>query len=114
MLIYHIVLPEVWEKFKNEKFYAAESLQSESFIHCSFAEQIETVLRRYYKNAERVLILHIEPELLAAKLIQESSTNDEIYPHIYGKINVEAIVEIEERKFTGMKGIEGINTDDLN
>ncbi|MCA1622644.1 MAG: DUF952 domain-containing protein [Acidobacteria bacterium] len=97
MKIYHIVLPEAWVKFKDEKFYEAESLRAEGFVHCSFAEQIETVLQRYYKDAKRVLILQIEPKLLTAKLVEEASTKAEIYPHIYGKINREAIVKIEER-----------------
>ena len=97
MTIYHIVLPEVWEKFKDEKFYEADSLASEGFIHCSFANQLEAVLQRYYKGAEKVLILTIEAEKLASKLIEESSTSNEIYPHIYGQINAEAIVGIEER-----------------
>ena len=97
MLIYHIVLPKVWENFKDEKFYQAESLQAEGFIHCSFVEQIEPVLQRYYKGVEKVLILHIEPKFLTAKLVEEASTGDEIYPHIYGQINCEAIVKIEEK-----------------
>ena len=87
MKIYHIVTPEVWEKFKTEDFYEAESLKTEGFIHCSFAEQLEGVLQRYYKDAEKVLILTIEPEKLTSKLVNEPSTNNEIYPHIYGKIN---------------------------
>ena len=97
MPIYHIVLPEVWEKFKNEKFYEADSLKAEGFIHCSFAEQLETVLGRYYKGTEKVLIMEIETERLTSKLVNEPSTGGEIYPHIYGKINAEAIVRIEER-----------------
>ncbi len=97
MIIYHIVLPEVWEKFKNEKFYEAESLPIEGFIHCSFAEQIETVLNRYYKGAKKVLLLEIETEKLTSPLINEPSTGGEIYPHIYGKINKEAITKTEER-----------------
>lgn len=98
MSIYHIVLPAVWEKFRGEKFYEAKSLTTEGFIHCSFAGQLETVLRRYYKDAKAVLILEIEPEKLASKLVNEPSTGGEIYPHIYGKINIDAIIEIEERK----------------
>ncbi len=98
MTIYHIVSPEVWEKFKDKEFYEADSLKTEGFIHCSFAGQLEAVLRRYYKDAERVFILQIEPEKLTAKLVEEPSTNNEIYPHIYGKINAEAIIGIEERK----------------
>jgi uncharacterized protein (DUF952 family) len=98
MLIYHIVTPEVWDKFKNETEYEAESLQTEGFIHCSYRNQLDDVLQRYYKDAERVCILHINPHYLKSELIAEPSTNREIYPHIYGKINKSAIVGIDERK----------------
>jgi uncharacterized protein (DUF952 family) len=97
MLIYHIVLPDVWEKFKDENEYEAESLASEGFIHCSYRNQLDDVLERYYKDAEKVLILHINPHLLKSDLVAEPSTNREIYPHIYGKINKSAIVNVEER-----------------
>ena len=98
MIIYHIVTPEVWEKFKDENEYEAESLATEGFIHCSYQNQLDDVLRRYYANADKVLILTINPSLLKSDLIAEPSTNREIYPHIYGKINKSAIVDIEERK----------------
>ena len=97
MKIYHIVKPEVWDNFKDKDFYEASSLQTEDFIHCSFAEQIETVLNRYYEDAETVLLLEIETEKLTSELINEPSTGGEVYPHIYGRINREAIVGIEER-----------------
>ena len=98
MLIYHIVLPEVWGKFKDEPEYEAESLQTEGFIHCSYKNQLDDVLQRYYANADKVLILSINPSRLKSELIAEPSTNREIYPHIYGKINKPAIVNVEERK----------------
>ncbi len=98
MLIYHIVLPDIWESFKDEKFYEAESLRTEGFIHCSFREQIETTLGRYYKGVERVLILEIETEKLLSKFVSEPSTGGEVYPHVYGKINWEAIIKIEEKE----------------
>lgn len=100
MLIYHIVTPEVWKKFDGANEYEAESLRAEGFIHCSFQGQLETVLQRYYRDAERVLILQVEPKLLSSKLVEEPSTNGEIYPHIYGTINRSAIVGVEERKLT--------------
>lgn len=97
MIIYHIVLPEIWEKFNDSNSYEAESLSTEGFIHCSFAEQIAPVLGRYYADAKRVLILQIDSEKLSSELICEPSTNNEIYPHIYGRINKDAVVEIETR-----------------
>lgn len=97
MIIYHIVKPGVWENYKNEHEYEAESLQTEGFIHCSYRNQLEDVLERYYKNARSVFVLHINPHLLTSELIAEPSTGGEIYPHIYGKINRSAIVDVEKR-----------------
>ena len=97
MTIYHIVLPEVWKEFEGEEFYSAESLASEGFIHCSFENQLEGVLERYYSGGGKVLVLEIDSEKLVSKLVNEPSTNDEIYPHIYGKINKKAIVDVKTR-----------------
>ena len=97
MLIYHIVTPEVWETFKDKDFYYATSLKTEGFIHCSFAEQLDGVLQRYYKDAEKVLILTLDAEKLTLDLVNEASTNNEIYPHVYGKINKSVVVDVEER-----------------
>ena len=98
MLIYHIVLPKIWEEFKDKAFYEAESLETEGFIHCSFAEQLDAVLDRYYNNAGDVLILSVETEKLTSPLVNEASTNNDIYPHIYGPINRDAIVGVDVRR----------------
>lgn len=98
MLIYHIVLPKVWQEFKDEELYEAESLQSEGFIHCSFANQLDSVLDRYYSGAGEVLVLTIETERLTSRLVNEPSTNNEIYPHIYGRINRDAVVSVDTRQ----------------
>lgn len=97
MKIYHIVLPEVWEEFKDKDLYEAASLHEEGFIHCSFREQLDGVLERYYKDAGGLLILEIETDKLRSKLVAEPSTGGEVYPHIYGQINTDAIVGVEKR-----------------
>ncbi len=97
MIIYHIVTPEVWANFKDETEYEAESLTTEGFIHCSYRNQLDGVLERYYKDQAKVIVLHINPNLLKAKLVAEPSTGGEVYPHIYGKINTNAVVDTEER-----------------
>ena len=106
MFIYHIVLPEVWERFKNRPSYQAESLVTEGFIHCSYPSQLEAVLRRYYRGAEKVLILKIDTDKLLSKLVKEASTNNEMYPHIYGRLNHSAVVSVEERVLQG----DGLDT----
>jgi uncharacterized protein (DUF952 family) len=97
MLIYHVALPENWEKYKSRPSYQTESLITEGFIHCSYANQLPGVLQRYYSGAVRVVILTIETEKLLSKLIAETSTGGEAFPHIYGRLNHNAIVNVEER-----------------
>ena len=97
MNIFHVVLPEKWFEAANKGFYAAESLMTEGFIHCSFAGQLDGVLERYYSGVERVVILEIDPGKLTSKLVEEPSTNNEIYPHIYGPINIDAVVGVRNR-----------------
>jgi uncharacterized protein (DUF952 family) len=97
MFIYHVVLPAVWERFKTKPSYQAESLATEGFIHCSYASQLEGVLERYYSGVDRVLILTIDTDKLLSKLVKEPSTNNELFPHIYGRINHNAVVNVEER-----------------
>jgi len=98
MFIYHIALPDAWEKFLGKPSYQPDSLATEGFVHCSYDHQLDAVLKRYYANAEKVLVLKIDTEKLRSKLVAEPSTNNEVYPHIYGRLNLNAIVEVEERE----------------
>lgn len=96
MLIYHIVLPEVWAAF-DTGLYRAASLETEGFIHCSFAEQLDAVIERYYNDAQNVVVLTIDSDKLMSRVLNEPSTGNEIYPHIYGPVNRDAIVGVEKR-----------------
>ena len=97
MIIYHIVLPEVWDVFDTD-LYRTASLETEGFIHCSFAHQLEHVIKRYYSGAESIVVLEIETERLMSRVVNEPSTGNEIYPHIYGPINRDAIIAAKRRR----------------
>lgn len=97
MFIYHIVLPETWESVKDDPTYSAESLETEGFIHCSYENQLDGVIGRYYADASDLVILEIDPARLESKLISEPSTGGEDYPHIYGPINLDAVISAEAR-----------------
>lgn len=101
MIVYHIVLPDDWAAFDTD-LYRAKSLETEGFIHCSFAEQLDGVIERYYAGVDEIVILEIETDALMSRLVKEPSTNDEIYPHIYGPINRAAIVSETKRKVTAV------------
>jgi uncharacterized protein (DUF952 family) len=95
-LIYHITTFAWWSKQSAADSYATETLAEEGFIHCSTSEQVKDTLERYYANQKGLLLLHIDPTLLKAELKYEVSTNGQLFPHVFGKINREAIVKVEE------------------
>ena len=101
MSIYHIVLPETWETVKHSSSYAAESLDTEGFIHCSYDHQLDGVIERYYSAAPELVVLKLDIGKLTSKLVSEPSTGGEAYPHIYGPINLDAVVDIEVRTRSG-------------
>ena len=94
--IYHIVSAADWAKFAGEQTYEADSLRSEGFIHLSEQQQVAGVLDRYYRNVPDLLLLHIDPTKLTHELKYEVATNDERFPHLYGPIDKDAVVAIEQ------------------
>ena len=94
-IIYHITTKIEWQNAQQQGFYEAASLPVEGFIHCSKANQVDGVLERYYKGKTDLVKLVIDTSKLANKLIYElaSSVNQE-FPHVYGQINLEAIVDV--------------------
>ena len=94
--IYHVVTTADWASAENKPTYEAGSLQTEGFIHASERGQIAGVLERYYKDLHDLLLLHIDPARLTSELRYEVATNNELFPHIYGPINREAVVDVEK------------------
>jgi uncharacterized protein (DUF952 family) len=95
-LIYHITLWASWSAAQKSGSYSADSLKSEGFIHCSKMDQILRVADRYYADHHRLAILVVDPSLLKPELRWEAGTDkaDELFPHIYGPLNLEAIVSV--------------------
>ncbi len=95
-MIYHITTKANWENALLEGFYEAPSLKTEGFIHNSTAAQVQGVIDRYYAGQSDLVKLHIDETKLLAELKYELATSiNEIFPHIFGVINVNAVVKIE-------------------
>lgn len=95
-MIYHVTTKAAWEEAREEGQYKHISLEKEGFIHNCSKAQLAGVLDRYYKNVPDLLLLHIDENLLEAALKYElaPSVNEE-FPHIFGPINIDAVVATE-------------------
>lgn len=98
MNIHHITSRTSWSAAQASGAYTADSLASQGFIHCSKAEQILRVANAYYKGQDGLVILVIDPERLTAELRWEPGTDkaDELFPHIYGALNLDAVLRVVE------------------
>ncbi len=94
-MIYHITTTADWTAQRDSLTYEAASLATEGFIHLSAKEQVAGVLERYYQNVPDLLLLHVDPNRLTAELRYEAATNNEQFPHLYGPLNRDAVVNIE-------------------
>ena len=94
-VIYHLTTPGAWAAAQAAGEYEAPSLGGEGFIHCS-ADEAQTlrVAGRLYPGVTGLQVLDVDTGLLDAEVKREPSRSGEIYPHIYGKINLDAIVRI--------------------
>jgi uncharacterized protein (DUF952 family) len=80
-----------------EGVYQCASLQAEGFIHCCTENQLAGVLQRYYQGATGLKLLTINPALLSAELVFENTIGgEEKFPHVYGPINMSAVIEITD------------------
>jgi len=96
-IIYHIVTVQSWQAQIESLEYQHVSLLKEGFIHASKSYQIDGVLERYYKNVNDLLKLSIDVKLLApTSTVKEEFAESvgEMFPHVFGPINKDAIVEI--------------------
>ena len=95
--IYHLTTREAWEGAQAAGVYEAPSLADEGFIHCSADEaQALRVAERLYAGATGMQLLDLDIGRLDAEVRREPSRSGEIYPHIYGKINFDAVTRVRD------------------
>jgi len=104
-MIYHIATRDALARAERSGIYTAHSLDEEGFIHCSTRVQVIPVANAVFKDVDEgeVILLAIDENLLTSPLRWEDPAHPdpsnppeissaEAFPHIYGPLNVDAIV----------------------
>lgn len=91
-MIYHITTIQNWEEALLLGVFSTASLLTEGFIHNCTETQVNNVLQRYYKGQNDLVKLHINETKLTSILKYELSPSvNEMFPHIFGPINLDAV-----------------------
>ena len=88
MLIYKILLPDEWAAFEAAGTFDGSPLDHESgFVHCSSREQLAATAQRFFAGAGEVVVVALDTDVLGETVRWET------FPHVYGPLTAEAIVE---------------------
>jgi uncharacterized protein (DUF952 family) len=94
-VIFHVASVDAWNEAKTKGFYEHPSLNEEGFIHCSEDRQVAAVLHRYFEGQTNLIKLLIDTEKLNSSLVFDwSPSAADTFPHVYGPINLDAVIEI--------------------
>lgn len=91
-VIYHITPAAAWDAAQHAGVYAADSLATEGFIHLSTRAQVLWVADRFYAGQSGLVLLAVATERLAAELRYEESEPGQRFPHLYGPLNLDAVI----------------------
>lgn len=100
MRIFHIATLAQWEAARKSGSYTTSTygvtLAQEGFIHASRRDQWQGVRERFYADVtEPLVLLTIDTDRLTAPVVEESPPGiQETFPHIYGPLNPDAVVEV--------------------
>ena len=101
--ILHATSRDSWSAALAGGEYRAESLAGEGFMHCSTAAQIIRVANMLFRGRRDLVLLVIDPQYLRAELKWEPPAHpsgveappaDDLFPHLYGPLNLEAVVGV--------------------
>jgi uncharacterized protein (DUF952 family) len=106
-IILHITTYDAWARARTEGVYAPESLKTDGFIHCSAVTRVIDVADNFYTGQKDLLLVCIDKEKLTSRLkyeppvhpgTYEASPSDtiDLFPHLYGPLNLDAVVMVVE------------------
>lgn len=95
-IILHITTRSQWQQAETMGEYRADSLASEGFIHCSIPAQIPGVVHRFFQGQTDLLLLCIDSTQVLAELRYDAIATGEKFPHIYGALNLDAVVLVTD------------------
>jgi uncharacterized protein (DUF952 family) len=102
--IFHIARSEAWQGQAATGSYRPEMFPIDGFVHCSTSDQIVKVANARFRGQKGLVLLCIDTDKVTDEIRYENLEGGrELFPHIYGEINVDAVVDIAEFE----PGLEG-------
>jgi glutathione S-transferase len=93
--LFHLVHPSEWAVAVEDGAYRPASLDTEGFVHFSYADQVAGSANRHYADAPELVVVEVDADRLDAPLrVEDSYGSGTAFPHVYGPIPVAAAVAV--------------------
>src|SRR6266567_2910909 len=95
----HFARRQEWLDAQETGEYAPPDLEENKFIGCATPKQAPSVANEQFSGQDDLVLLWIAPNKVKAGVIYErigGAEVGELYPHLYGPLNVDAAVKVDE------------------
>ena len=95
--ILHITSQTAWQNAQQTGSYTGDTLTTDGFIHCSLPQQVTAVANTLFRGRKDLLLLYIDANRVQADIRYEDLyAGGEDYPHIYGPLNLDAVIKARD------------------
>ena len=94
--ILHITSRDEWEQALEHGEYHPRLLDTAGYIHCSKSSQIIEVANHLFNGQRGLVLLVIDPKEVNPEIKWEGEEQANLFPHIYGPLNLNAVKSVLE------------------
>jgi len=96
-LLYKICAGATWQSIRQAPDWSGSPDDiRDGFVHFSAAHQVAGTLQKHFANQTNLVLLAISADSLGHALKWEPSRGGQLFPHLYGKLPLSAVVEVRE------------------
>jgi uncharacterized protein (DUF952 family) len=95
--IYKICSASAWREAERSGVYrgSADDLR-DGFIHFSTAAQVAETAHKHFFGQTALFLVEVDGDVLGDALRWERSRNDELFPHLYGELDLGAVIAVRD------------------
>jgi uncharacterized protein (DUF952 family) len=93
--IYKICSAPAWREAERQGVYRGSADDArDGFIHFSTAAQVPETARKHFFGQRALFLVEIDGDALGDALRWERSRNDELFPQLYGELDLGAVISV--------------------
>ena len=93
--IYKICSASAWREAERQGVYRGSADDArDGFIHFSTLSQVAETARKHFFGQTALFLVEVDADALGSALRWERSRNEELFPHLYGELDLGAVTGV--------------------